>query len=175
MREDAVQNKEKGFSLIELLVAMTATLIITGAVFQLVSAGQTAFRREPALTERQQNIRVALDVIAHDVYRAGYGTPVFAQAFTDGLDGAGPAGSSGQDSDILEIFTSSDCGPQPVCDVPGSGSVSMTLNMPLSGCVKLPGLVLVAEVTREAAAGLGLVAGGNVWASIKATAIRIYG
>ena len=37
------------------------------------------------------------------------------------------------------------------------------------------GLVLVAEVTREAAAGLGLVAGGNVWASIKATAIRIYG
>ncbi|HEX9188528.1 MAG TPA: prepilin-type N-terminal cleavage/methylation domain-containing protein [Vicinamibacteria bacterium] len=140
-----MENRERGFSLIELLVAMTATLIITGAVFQLVTAGQTAFRKEPALAERQQNIRVALDVISHDLYRAGYGTPTFAQVFTDGLDGAGAAGSSGQASDILELYTSAECGPVPVCDVPGNGSVSMTLVTEISGCYKLPGLVLVAD------------------------------
>lgn len=140
-----MEDRERGFSLIELLVAMTATLIITGAVFQLVTAGQTAFRREPALAERQQNIRVALDVISHDLYRAGYGAPTFAQVFTDGLDGAGPAGSGGQASDILELYTSSECGPIPVCDVPGNGSVSMTLVTEISGCYNLPGLVLVAD------------------------------
>jgi molybdate transport system ATP-binding protein len=37
------------------------------------------------------------------------------------------------------------------------------------------GVVLVAEVTREAAAALGLAPGRSVWASVKATAIRVYG
>ncbi|HET7291678.1 MAG TPA: ATP-binding cassette domain-containing protein [Vicinamibacteria bacterium] len=37
------------------------------------------------------------------------------------------------------------------------------------------GVVLVAEVTREAAAALGLGAGRPLWASIKATAIHVYG
>jgi molybdate transport system ATP-binding protein len=37
------------------------------------------------------------------------------------------------------------------------------------------GVVLVAEVTREAAAALGLGVGRPLWASIKATAIHVYG
>jgi molybdate transport system ATP-binding protein len=36
------------------------------------------------------------------------------------------------------------------------------------------GVVVVAEVTREAASSLGLAAGRTVWASVKATAIRVY-
>jgi len=150
-REDAVSHGEKGFSLVELMVAMVVTLIISGAVFQLVTAGNSAFRREPAMAERQQNIRVALDVISQDLYRAGYGIPTFAQVFTDGLDGAGDGegttvtGSSGDATDVIEMFSSSECGPQAVCDVPGNGSVSMTLTNELSDCVQLPGLVLVAD------------------------------
>ena len=50
-------SKQRGFSLIELTVAMTVTLIITGAMFQLLTAGKSAFRREPELSDRQQNIR----------------------------------------------------------------------------------------------------------------------
>jgi len=34
--------------------------------------------------------------------------------------------------------------------------------------------VLVAEVTREAAAALGLAVGQPLWAAVKATAIRVY-
>jgi molybdate transport system ATP-binding protein len=37
------------------------------------------------------------------------------------------------------------------------------------------GVLLVAEVTREAAASLGLAPGRELWAAIKATAIRVYG
>jgi prepilin-type N-terminal cleavage/methylation domain-containing protein len=140
-----VRGNQRGFSLVELVVAMTVTLIITGAVFQLVIAGKSAFRREPEMADRQQNIRVAMDIISQDVYKAGYGAPTFAQVFTDGLDGAGPAGSGGTDSDILEIFYASECGPTPVCNVPGNGSVSMTLTNELSSCYQLPGLVMVAD------------------------------
>jgi prepilin-type N-terminal cleavage/methylation domain-containing protein len=145
-----VDSREKGFSLVELMVAMVVTLIITGAVFQLVTAGHSAFRQEPVMAERQQNIRMALDIISQDLYRAGWGAPTFAQVFTDGLNGAGDGegttitGSTGQPTDVLQMFSSSACEPQPVCDVPGAG-VSMTLKSAVEDCVHLPGLVLVAD------------------------------
>ena len=36
-----------GFSLIELTIAMVVTLIVSGAIFGLLTGGKTAFRREP--------------------------------------------------------------------------------------------------------------------------------
>ena len=68
---------QAGFSLVELLVAMTVTLIITGAVFGLLSGGQNAFRREPERTDRQQNIRMAMDLIMRDIATAGAAMPPF--------------------------------------------------------------------------------------------------
>ena len=105
-----MEDREKGFSLVELMVAMTVTLIITGAVFQLVTAGKTAFRREPAMADRQQNIRVAMDLISQDLFQAGYGVPAFAQVFTDDLDGRRDrSGSGGEQTDVLEIFRAAEC------------------------------------------------------------------
>jgi Tfp pilus assembly protein PilW len=109
-----VDPRQAGFSMVELLVAMVMTLIISGAIFGLLTGGQNAFRREPAMTDRQQNIRVAMDLIKRDVAGAGAGMVPFVQAFTNGLNGAGgapsstqTAGSSGQPTDILEILSSS--------------------------------------------------------------------
>jgi prepilin-type N-terminal cleavage/methylation domain-containing protein len=146
-REDAVAGRQKGFSLIELVVAMTVTLIITGAVFQLVTAGKSAFRREPELSDRQQNIRVAMDRISQDVYRAGYGVPEFAQVFSNDLDGAGPLGSSGVDSDIVEIFMASECPSLSVCPVTGQAGKSVTTRETLSSCYQLPALVILGDNT----------------------------
>ena len=61
---------ETGFSLIELMVAMLITLIVSGAIFGLLSSGHSAFRREPELSDRQQSIRLAMDVISRDVVNA---------------------------------------------------------------------------------------------------------
>lgn len=107
---------QAGFSLVELMVAMVMTLIVSGAIFGLLTGGQNAFRREPELTDRQQNIRVAMDVIKRDVAAAGAGMVPFVQAFTNSLDGQGPANPSsvqtagaiaGDETDVLEILTSS--------------------------------------------------------------------
>jgi len=51
-----------------------------------MAGGQNAFRREPALVERQQNIRIGLDLITRDLQNAGAGITAFSQAFTTGLD-----------------------------------------------------------------------------------------
>jgi prepilin-type N-terminal cleavage/methylation domain-containing protein len=135
--------RQQGFSLVELVIAMTVTLIISGAVFQLVTAGQTAFRKEPALADRQQNIRVAMDVISQDLFRAGYGLPAFAQALTNDLDAVGSLGPLGEDTDELEIFAAAECPALQVCDA-STGS-SMTTFETMSPCYVFPALVILGD------------------------------
>jgi prepilin-type N-terminal cleavage/methylation domain-containing protein len=142
-----VRNTEKGFSLVELMVAMVVTLIISGAVFQLVTAGQSAFRKEPAMADRQQNIRVALDIIGQDLFQAGYGLPSFAQAFTDDLDGVGPMGSGGEETDELEIFRASECPPLTVCPLNSDPSKSINTWEKFSACYQFPAIVLMGNET----------------------------
>lgn len=64
-----------GFSLIEVLVALTITLIVMSSVFSLLTKGQRSFEREPEIAELQQNARAGLDAIAKDLAVAGYRTP----------------------------------------------------------------------------------------------------
>jgi prepilin-type N-terminal cleavage/methylation domain-containing protein len=110
---------EQGFSLIELLIAMVVTLIVCGAVVSLLVEGNRSFQIQPDLTERQQNIRAAMDMIMRDVANAGAGvTPTLGvpnlQVFSRVVSvagvsvpvyGAGPAAPAGGNSDILEMLT----------------------------------------------------------------------
>jgi prepilin-type N-terminal cleavage/methylation domain-containing protein len=117
------RRRERGFSLIELMIALVATLIISGAVVQLVGAGKGAFRREPEISDRQQNIRMAMAMIQQDVQAAGLGLPAFAQAFTDGLNNLGPqvpTAASGTKTDELEILTLTACPILTICKATGT-------------------------------------------------------
>ncbi len=117
-------SRQSGFSLVELLVAVTVTMIVSGAVYGLLASGQGAFRKEPALSDRQANIRSAMDQIARDLSGAGAGMPPFAQVLAPGLDS--PAGGvtsvvvpalGGALSDELMILTDTSGGfPQLICD-----------------------------------------------------------
>ena len=146
---------ERGFSLVELLVAVFITLIVSGAIYGLIASSQTAFRREPEAADRQQNIRIAMDMITRDVQVAGQGMPWFAQVFTitdfpgtgecaASLNGCGPAGSGilgpaaavarggdAEEPDVLEVLSMEEqCPLYTVCD-PGAGIDLSTAN-PLS-------------------------------------------
>ncbi len=113
-RTKTAASSESGFSLVELLVAMTVGLVVSGAIYGLLSSGQSAFRREPALSDRQQNIRIAMDTIARDIENAGSGLPLVSQVFTQ-TDAplAGP-NQSGADAPYLN-----GAGPQGVLGVAG--------------------------------------------------------
>ncbi len=140
VEHDATEQKQNGFSMVELVIALTVTLIISAAIFQLMAAGQTAFRKEPAMADRQQNIRMGLNIISQDLYQAGYGFPQFAQVFTDNLDAVGPLGPGGANTDELEIFRGSECPAATVCQ---SGGVSVTTLQPLGPCENFPALVIL--------------------------------
>jgi prepilin-type N-terminal cleavage/methylation domain-containing protein len=91
-------SSQRGFSMVELTVAMTITLIISGAIYAMLAGGSASFRREPAVADRQQNIRVAVDLITRDV-RSGRGFV--------GADAAGIAGPNGT-TDGLQMFVPSE-------------------------------------------------------------------
>lgn len=112
MTENA-PSRQAGFSLVELMVAMVITMIVTGSIYGLLSGGQSAFRLQPERTDIQQNGRSAMDMIMRDISSAGVGMPLFLQAFTQGLDacsgcpnGGSPAGVLGAGfADELEIVS----------------------------------------------------------------------
>ncbi len=68
-------NKSRGFSLIELLLAMAIGLIILGSVTQLFKNGMGASRVVSQRAEMQDNVRAAINMIAKDVTLAGAGIP----------------------------------------------------------------------------------------------------
>jgi hypothetical protein len=141
------------------MVAMVATMVIAGAVFQLVSAGNSAFRKEPEMADRQQQIRVAMNLLAEDIMRAGQSMPSFMQVFQNGLDGVGPLGSSGENTDEIEMLTSSDC---PVLSVCASDGVNIVSREALSPCYNLPTVAILVDMG-DPGAGTGPSAGA-FWA-----------
>jgi len=123
---------QDGFSLVELMVAMVVTLIISGAIYGLMASSQTAFKTQPEVSDMQQNVRVAIDLIQRDILNAGVGMGGFFQVFGDGLDAQGAVGGSGAASDHLLIYTNSgDCpdvqlknGPCPGPTCPTNGNIT---------------------------------------------------
>lgn len=79
---------EQGFSILEMLVAMSITIGLTGTLFYFFKQSQEAFVVESARTEVNQNFRAALDLIARDIQSAGAGIPQFLGPVA-GKDGGG--------------------------------------------------------------------------------------
>jgi len=167
--------RQSGFSMIELMIAMTVTLIVSAAIYGLLTSGSTAFRREPEMADRQQNIRVAMDLIARDVFNAGSALPPFAQVFTEvdpagpctgDLNGCGVEGSLGATAaaarapgdagdpltatDVLEILSSEEtCPVRSLCSQapePLPGNPGLfIIRETMPACVGVPGVVMMTD------------------------------
>jgi len=74
-------NTEKGFSLLELLVAAALTVGLLGGAFALVNRNQQVFVTESGVTDMNQNVRTAVDLLTRDIQCAGMGLPVGAGNF----------------------------------------------------------------------------------------------
>jgi prepilin-type N-terminal cleavage/methylation domain-containing protein len=166
-----------GFSLVELMVAMTVTLIVSAAIYGLLTSGSNAFRREPEVADRQQNIRVAMDLLSRDVFNAGASLPTFSQVFTSsdppggactgatGVNGCGVLGTlgpnaaaargpgDGQDpseqTDVVEIVTTDEqCPVQSVCNNRVPGTAGLYVTREgVPASMRLPGLTLLTDNT----------------------------
>lgn len=75
MKSMNTKNRASGFSILELMVAMSLGLIILGAATQLFNVGMKTSALVSNRIETQQNARTALNLIAQDVSLAGAGLP----------------------------------------------------------------------------------------------------
>jgi prepilin-type N-terminal cleavage/methylation domain-containing protein len=65
--------REHGFSLLEMLVAMTVMLGVTAGVFSLMNPAQGTFAAQPEVSDMQQRLRVGADTLSKDLVMAGNG------------------------------------------------------------------------------------------------------
>ena len=76
---------DRGFSLLEVLIALTITMIVMASVFMLLQKGQDSFRREPEVADMTANARAGMSRISQDLTIAGYNTPAtMAIMWSDG-------------------------------------------------------------------------------------------
>ena len=61
---------DRGFSLVELIVALGLTLTVVAAIFELVDQSRRRFAAEPDIVDRQQRVRVAVETLSRDLLMA---------------------------------------------------------------------------------------------------------
>jgi prepilin-type N-terminal cleavage/methylation domain-containing protein len=63
---------EKGFTLVELVVAMTASLIVLGAIVTTFYVQSQSYRNQQQIVEMQENARAGMDMMCREFLMAGY-------------------------------------------------------------------------------------------------------
>jgi len=62
----------RGFSMVELMIALLITLILLGGIAQIFLSSKKSFTIQDSLGRQQENGRYATDIISTDLRRAGY-------------------------------------------------------------------------------------------------------
>ena len=68
----SLKNNEQGFTMMELVVGLAISLILMGIAVKIFLVQQKSFNVQGQLSEMQQNIRAATDMIVRETKMAGY-------------------------------------------------------------------------------------------------------
>lgn len=84
------QQRDLGFTLLEMMLAITITAIVAGGVYSAYSSQQQIFKKHEQIATLQQNLRAALAIMARDIKQACYDSyektdPRIVQASIDQL------------------------------------------------------------------------------------------
>ncbi|HUK32717.1 MAG TPA: prepilin-type N-terminal cleavage/methylation domain-containing protein [Vicinamibacterales bacterium] len=64
----------RGFTLLEMLIATSVTLVVTAGIFTVLDPSAVAFQRQPEIADLQQRLRVGVGQLTHDLLNAGAGS-----------------------------------------------------------------------------------------------------
>lgn len=92
---------ERGFSLVELMIAIVISSVIVAGGYTILTTTQKATISNERAVGTQQNIRVAMEVIARDIKLAGFGMP--ASSFPPVGGTAGNCAPGGTTAAIMPV------------------------------------------------------------------------
>jgi len=72
MKNNSTPHKQQGFTLVEILVAITIGLVMLTGVLQVSQANKESSRLQRNMGYVQQNIRSAMDLLIRDIRQAGF-------------------------------------------------------------------------------------------------------
>ncbi|MCR4321215.1 MAG: prepilin-type N-terminal cleavage/methylation domain-containing protein [Candidatus Brocadiaceae bacterium] len=68
----ALKNNERGFTLIEVVIGLAISLILMGVAVSIFNVQRKSYSLQEQVTEMQQYVRSAMDMIVRDARMAGY-------------------------------------------------------------------------------------------------------
>lgn len=110
---------KKGFTLIEIVVAMAIASVVMAAIFSLYHAQTRSHRQQQLLVETQQNLRAAVYLLEREVRMAGYSAvePRAPAGFVLNFSGLGTTNEgSGAAINAANVAFTTDSGPAPLGD-----------------------------------------------------------
>ncbi len=66
---------QAGFTLLELMAALAVTVVVVGAAFTILTTTSKSLQANEQVVDTQQNIRMAMELLARDIKLAGFGNP----------------------------------------------------------------------------------------------------
>lgn len=100
---------QAGFSLLEMLVAISLFLVVTGSIYSLLELGRSDRNRTSRRGDTQKNARIAMYMIGRDVMNAGLGYHKTGALAPDDFV-ADRIGSPDDDDEDRDLLTSVVCG-----------------------------------------------------------------
>jgi len=71
-----VKKRRTGFTMVELLVALSISAILVAAAYRTFSSQHKVYEVQSDVMEMQQNVRVAMDILTRDIRMAGFNSTV---------------------------------------------------------------------------------------------------
>ncbi len=98
-QHDCNQQQCRGFSLVELMVALLLTLILLGGMSQIFLGFRKSFSLQDSLARQQENGRYVIETLGRDLRRAGYMGALEGHAAIGGTEGTVPENGTCPDND----------------------------------------------------------------------------
>ncbi len=119
----AGQANEQGFTLVEIMVATAVTSVIVLAGMSALTMTGKAVRANEQISDAQQNARMAMEMITHDIKMAGFGPQI------DPSKNPPPVGTCGIGGIPVPILPGDN---NPTVGVPDTGPDQISLMVPLT-------------------------------------------
>ena len=118
---------ERGFTLVELMISIVISSVIVAAGYTVLTTTHKATISNERAVGTQQNVRVAMELIARDIKQAGFGMPMAPNAPVGGTAGNCATGAAGGTAAAIRPVDNNSAIPLTAVNDTGADTISLVV------------------------------------------------